>query len=201
VLTDFIAMKDLKRVTLVGASLGATVILLALLRNRAELTPRVRSLCLIDAIAYPQDLPFFLEILRTPVLGPAALNLPSFVKDLPAIFLPPGYARYYGRKRVREALIRTARLIDAESLAPYARRLKTIDLPTLVIWGRKDGVVPLRLGRRLVRDLPNARLMIIDNCDHWPHQECPAEVVAALKEFAQQTSGDVRPTETAREPT
>lgn len=201
VLTDFIAMKDLKRVTLVGASLGATVILLALLRNRAELTPRVRSLCLIDAIAYPQDLPFFLEILRTPVLGPAALNLPSFVKDLPAIFLPPGYARYYGRKRVREALIRTARLIDAESLAPYARRLKTIDLPTLVIWGRKDGVVPLRLGRRLVRDLPNARLMIIDNCDHWPHQECPAEVVAALKEFAQRTSGDVRPTETAREPT
>jgi pimeloyl-ACP methyl ester carboxylesterase len=197
VLTDFIVMKDLKKLTLVGASLGATVILLALLRNRDELTPRVRSLCLIDAIAYPQDLPFFLEILQTPVLGPAALNFPFFVKPLPAIFLPPEYARYYGRRRVREALIKTARLMDAEHLAPYVKRLKTINLPTLVIWGRKDGIVPLRLGRRLVRDLPNARLMVIDYCDHWPHLECPTEVIAALKEFARRTSDDVRPIESA----
>jgi pimeloyl-ACP methyl ester carboxylesterase len=201
VLTDFIVMKDLKKLTLVGASLGATVILLALLRNRDELTPRVRALCLMDAIAYPQDLPYFVEILQTPILGPAALNFPSFVKDLPAIFLPPGYARYYGRRRVREALLKTARLIDPERLAPYVRRLKTIQLPTLVIWGRKDGIVPLRLGRRLVRDLPNARLLVIDHSDHWPHQESPAEVVEALKEFAGRTSDDVRSIEPAREPT
>jgi pimeloyl-ACP methyl ester carboxylesterase len=201
ILTDFIVMKDLRKLTLVGASLGATIILLAVLRHRDQLTPRIRSLCLIDAIAYPQDLPFFVEILRTPVLGPAALNLPSFVKDLPAIFLPPEYARYYGRKRVREALIETARLIDAERLGRYVKRLKTIDLPTLVIWGRKDGIVPLRLGRRLVRDLPNARLMVLDHCGHWPHHESPAEVVAALKELARRTSNDVRPIEAEREPT
>jgi pimeloyl-ACP methyl ester carboxylesterase len=185
----------------VGASLGAAVVLLALLRNREELTPRVRALCLIDAIAYPQDLPFFVEILQTPVLGPAALNFPSFVQALPAIFLPPGYARYYGRKKVREALIKTARLMDGERLAPYVKRLKTIQLPTLVIWGRKDGIVPLRLGRRLVRDLPNARLMVIEHCDHWPHQECPAEVIAALKEFARRTRDDVRPLEPAQQHT
>jgi pimeloyl-ACP methyl ester carboxylesterase len=201
VLTDFIVMKDLEKLTLVGASLGAAVVLLALLRNREELTPRVRALCLIDAIAYPQDLPFFVEILQTPVLGPAALNFPSFVQALPAIFLPPGYARYYGRKKVREALIKTARLMDGERLAPYVKRLKTIQLPTLVIWGRKDGIVPLRLGRRLARDLPNARLMVIEHCDHWPHQECPAEVIAALKEFARRTSGDVRPLEPAQQHT
>ena len=201
VLTDFIVMKDLKRLTLVGASLGAAVVLLALLRHRDELTPRVRSLCLIDAIAYPQDPPLFFEILQTPILGPAALNFPSFVKDLPAIFLPPGYARYYGRKSVRQALVKTARLMDPERLAPYVKRLKTIRLPTLVIWGRKDGIVPLRLGRRLARDLPNARLMVIDDCDHWPHQQCPTEVVAALKEFDQRTSDDLRSIESASQPT
>jgi pimeloyl-ACP methyl ester carboxylesterase len=42
VLTDFIVMKDLKKLTLVGASLGAAVVRLPLLRNRDELTPRVR---------------------------------------------------------------------------------------------------------------------------------------------------------------
>src|SRR5713101_135959 len=47
VLTDFIIMKDLKKLTLVGTSLGAAVVLLALLRNRDELARRVRSLCLL----------------------------------------------------------------------------------------------------------------------------------------------------------
>jgi pimeloyl-ACP methyl ester carboxylesterase len=39
VLTDFIILKDLKKLTLVGASFGATIILLALLRNGDVLTP------------------------------------------------------------------------------------------------------------------------------------------------------------------
>jgi pimeloyl-ACP methyl ester carboxylesterase len=195
VLTEFIIMKDLKKLTLVGTSLGATVVLLAILRNRDELAPRVRSLCLIDAVAYSQDFPFFVEILRTPVLGPLAFYSPFFVKilrmpvfgrPLTAISLPPQYAR----KRVREALIKTARLINSEQLARYVQRLKTIHLPTLVIWGRKDSVVPLRLGKRLARDLPNSRLIVIDHCGHAPHQECPAKVITALKEFAQTTGDD-----------
>ena len=198
VLTDFIIMKDLKKLTLVGASLGAAVILLAVLRNKDELAPRVRSLCLIDAVAYPQDFPFFVEIMRTPVLGPLAVNVPFFVGipllgSLPAILFPPRYARYYARKRVREALIKTARLINTEHLARYVRRLKTIHLPTLVIWGRNDDVVPLRLGKRLARDLPGSRLIVIDHCGHAPQEECPAEVIAALKEFAQKTSDNVSP--------
>ena len=80
VLTDFIILKDLKKLTLIGASFGATIILLALLRNRDELAPRVRALCLIDAIAYPQDFPFFVEILRTPFIGPLALTFPFFAQ-------------------------------------------------------------------------------------------------------------------------
>jgi pimeloyl-ACP methyl ester carboxylesterase len=204
VLTDFIILKDLKKLTLVGTSLGATVILLAMLRNRDALAPRVRSLCLIDPVAYPQEFPFFFELLRVPVLGPLALNFPFFsilpisvLGALPAISLPPQYSRYYARRRVREALIKTARLISAETLARYVRRLKTIDVPTLVIWGRRDPVVPLKFGKRLARDLPNSRLIVIDRCGHTPHKECPVEVIAALREFAQRTSDDVSPIDSA----
>jgi pimeloyl-ACP methyl ester carboxylesterase len=186
VLTDFIIMKDLRKLTLVGASLGAAVILLALLRRSDKLNSRVRSLCLIDAMAYPQDLPFFVEALRTPFWGGLALSLP-------AIFLPPQYARYYARREVRQALIETACLINPKHFVRYAPRLKTIRLPTLVIWGRKDGIVPLRFGKRLARDLPNSRLVVVDRCGHSPHDECPAEVIVALKEFAQEISGDVLP--------
>ena len=191
VLTDFIILRDLKNLTLVGASLGATVVLLAMLRNSDELTPRVRALCLIDPVAYPQEFPFFFEVLRMPVLGPLALNYPLVrtllsvaVGALPVVLPAPQYSRYYARKRVREALIKTARLISAKDLARYVRRLKTIEVPTLVLWGRRDRVVPLRFGRRLARNLPNARLSVIDHCGHTPHKDRPAAVVAALKQFA-----------------
>ena len=78
VLTDFIVMKDLKKLTLVGTSFGGAIILIALLRNRDELASRVRSLCLIDVVAYPQDFPFFVEILRTPLFGASRRQLSIF---------------------------------------------------------------------------------------------------------------------------
>jgi pimeloyl-ACP methyl ester carboxylesterase len=199
VLTDFVVMKDLKNLTLVGASLGATVILLAVLRNRDELAPRVRALCLIGPVAYPQAFPLFFGVLRMPFLGPLALNVPlvrgllsAAVSALPDALPPPQYSQYYARKNVREALIKTARLISADSLARYVRRLKSIEAPTLVLWGRRDRVVPLRFGRRLARELPNAQLTIIDHCGHAPHKERPDEVITALKVFAQ-NAGAPRP--------
>ncbi len=194
VLTDFIIMKDLKNLTLVGASLGATVVLLAVLRNRDELAPRVRALCLIDPVAYPQEFPFSFEVLRMPILGPLAVNSPVVrvllsvaASALPGILPPPQYTQYYPRKRVREAMIETARLINTESLARYVHRFETIEIPTLVVWGRRDRIVPLRFGKRLARSLPNAKLIVIDDCGHAPQKECPDEVIAALKEFAQTT--------------
>jgi pimeloyl-ACP methyl ester carboxylesterase len=185
VLTDFIVMKDLKNLTLVGASLGGTIILLALLRNAHELASRVRALCLIGAPAYPQEIPFGMEVLRSP-LGPLALDPPLFFlfPPLAAGLLSAVYRQNFGRRRARKAMIKTARLIKPKQLARYVPRFKTIHLPTLLIWGREDDVVPVRFGRRLARDLPNARLIVFEQCGHRPHQECPAEVVAALKEFA-----------------
>jgi pimeloyl-ACP methyl ester carboxylesterase len=185
VLTEYILIRDLRNVTLVGASLGGTVILLALIRNREALESRVRALCLIDAVAFPQDLPFFLELLRIPALGAMAVSFSGAALGWPLLrrlnALRRSFEQYYGRRAVREALVRTARLIDPDRLATYVERLAAIDLPTLVVWGRKDGIVPLRLGRRLARALPNARLLVIDDCGHSPHQQCPDEVAAALK--------------------
>jgi pimeloyl-ACP methyl ester carboxylesterase len=175
VLTDFIIVKDLKELTLVGASLGASVILLSILRNRDRLDSRVRSLCLIDAIAYPRHFLPLVEILQLPIF------VAPFFGLLAADLLWPE------RRGIREAKVETVRLIDVEHLARYVPRLKTIHLPTLLIWGREDEVVPLRFGKRLARDLPNSRLLVIDDCGHEPHEERPAEVIAALKKHASET--------------
>ena len=48
------------------------------------------------------------------------------------------------------------------------RRYRGIDKPTLLMWGREDIVTPLRYGERLVRDLPNAKLVTYARCGHFP---------------------------------
>jgi pimeloyl-ACP methyl ester carboxylesterase len=184
-LTDYIVEKDLQKLTLAGASLGGTIILLSLLRNADELNSRIRAMCLIGTPAYPQEFPFAMQVLRSR-LGPLVLDPPFFLllPPLGAGLLSAAYRQSFGRRRARRAMIRTARLINPERLAHYVPRLKTIHVPTLLMWGRDDDTVPLRFGRRLARDLPNARLIVFEDCGHCPHEECPDEVIAALKRFA-----------------
>src|SRR3984885_886404 len=173
-LTDFIKTKDLKKLTLVGTSLGASIILLAVLRNKVELAPRVRSLCLLDAIVYPRHFSYLVEILQTSIV------LAPFFGFLATNLLWPR------RRKVRDSMVETVRQIDVEHFAQYLPRLTTIDLPILVIWGREDEVVPLRFGKRLAHDLRNARLIVVDGCGHAPHRQRPDKVIAALKNFRQQ---------------
>jgi len=51
-----------------------------------------------------------------------------------------------------------------------------------LLWGIVDTSVPVELGRRLVRDLPDARLYELD-AGHVPNQECPAEVLRRVRDF------------------
>src|SRR5690606_5351911 len=61
--------------------------------------------------------------------------------------------------------------------------LRDIRQPTLLLWGRHDRIVPLKIGKRLLRDLPNARLEIIEETGHLPMEEKPLDVVERLAPF------------------
>jgi pimeloyl-ACP methyl ester carboxylesterase len=58
-----------------------------------------------------------------------------------------------------------------------------LDLPTLVITGDNDGVVPTEDSIRLARELPNAELAIMANCGHVPNEECPDQFIRATAEY------------------
>jgi pimeloyl-ACP methyl ester carboxylesterase len=55
--------------------------------------------------------------------------------------------------------------------------------PTLLIWGRRDPVIPPRIGRRMERMLAGARLVVLDT-GHVPHTTDPEGVAAQLVPFA-----------------
>ena len=63
------------------------------------------------------------------------------------------------------------------------RQAASITAPTLLIWGRQDPVIPLKIGRRLAGAIPDAELVVLDT-GHVPHTTEPAEFAAHLIPFA-----------------
>lgn len=65
-------------------------------------------------------------------------------------------------------------------------QLDKIKTPTLIIWGREDGLVLLSEGERLKKDIANSKLIIFDRCAHFPQVEKAGEFNAAVLEFLKQ---------------
>jgi pimeloyl-ACP methyl ester carboxylesterase len=57
-----------------------------------------------------------------------------------------------------------------------------ITAPALVLWGKHDPVIPLKLGRRMAQTIPQARLVVFDS-GHVPHTTDPDGVAAELLPF------------------
>jgi pimeloyl-ACP methyl ester carboxylesterase len=61
--------------------------------------------------------------------------------------------------------------------------LPHITCPTLVLTGREDRVVPLSIHEAMVRQLPNSRLVIVEQCGHLSTLEQPEIVTQALRDW------------------
>jgi pimeloyl-ACP methyl ester carboxylesterase len=69
--------------------------------------------------------------------------------------------------------------VDAE----LTRRIPSIGVETLLVWGRLDGLVPRQHGEALRTMLPRARLSVIDRCGHLPMVEKPETFNRLLYDF------------------
>jgi len=95
--------------------------------------------------------------------------------------------------RTTSAIFVAARQIVPPDLDATTRRYPEIDVPTLLLWGRHDPVVPLEIGMRLERDLPNAQLHVLERCGHIPQEERPEDSFAVLTDFLDRTRSARRP--------
>lgn len=82
-----------------------------------------------------------------------------------------------------EALGAIWREFDFAALDGVLGQVRT---PTLVLWGRRDQTTPLENGRRFARELPQARLLIIEGALHRPHVTHPEAVAAAITGFVRE---------------
>ena len=93
--------------------------------------------------------------------------------------------RYHDLMRapgVRPALI--ARL-EQSTLQDPNPTLANIKVPTLLLWGEQDAMIPVANADDYLRALPNARLVRMPGVGHLPQEEAPAETALTVHQFLQ----------------
>jgi pimeloyl-ACP methyl ester carboxylesterase len=60
-------------------------------------------------------------------------------------------------------------------------KLRDVAVPTDILWGVSDRLLPLDYAKKLAAELPAARVTELPACGHVPLQECPDELLLALK--------------------
>jgi pimeloyl-ACP methyl ester carboxylesterase len=63
------------------------------------------------------------------------------------------------------------------------RWLHRIDLPTLLLWGERDGIVSTTYGEAWRAEIAGARMEVIPNAGHFPHWEQPQDFADRLTHF------------------
>lgn len=73
------------------------------------------------------------------------------------------------------------RLVDPD----LEKWLHRIAVPTLVLWGRQDKLIPVAYADRFAQLIPDARVRIFESCGHLPHVEQTEEYVEEIISFAE----------------
>jgi pimeloyl-ACP methyl ester carboxylesterase len=184
---------EVERAVLVGNSAGGTVAV-----NAALTQPdRVRGLVLVDAAIYtgggsPAWIRPLLDTPQMRRIGPLlARQIADSGNDIiqqawhdPARITPEVVAGYRKPLQVENWDRALWELTLASRTLGLAGRLSELTMPTLVITGDDDRIVPTAESVRLAGEIPNAHLVVIPECGHVPQEEKPGEFLQAVLEFA-----------------
>ncbi len=193
---QFIVEHKLRNLTLVGNSYGGAVSLLLAIRLSAQRQSRLSKLVLIDSGGYPDYLPDYLKIIRTPILGwlavhliPAKLQIRIVLKK--SYYDPSkiteaqvkAYAKPITDRGGRHALLQIGKQAIPRDIQDYIDKYPTISVPTLILWGDDDRVLPPLIGERLDAAIPISRMEYIKFAGHIPQEEQPEDVICRIKAF------------------
>ena len=195
-LAQMIEERNLRDLTLIGHSYGGGIALLLALQDDDRVKGRIAKLVLLDTIAYAQTMPTFFKMLDMPVVSQigvravpssfqveVALKIAYFDDDKIDEEEVNAYSEPLETAEGKHAMIHSARQIVPPDLESISARYKTIELPTLILWCDHDRIVPLDVGLKLRRTMPNSKLRIISECGHMPQEEQPEAVLSEIRLF------------------
>ncbi len=143
----------------------------------------VQQLILVDSAGYPRaakSIPLGFRLAGTPGLNRLAeVLLPRSVVESSVRNVYTDQSKVtaelvdrYFELTLREGNRRAVALRLKEFGRTYdTSRLKTLQMPTLILWGEKDELIPLEVGRKFRADIPNSTLHVFEGLNHVPQEE------------------------------
>jgi pimeloyl-ACP methyl ester carboxylesterase len=202
-LRDLLALLGIPKATVVGHSLGGGIVM----QFAYQFPERMERMVLVDSGGLGEEVSLALR----------AATLPGAELVIPVLFQPAtrrvgravagalsrvglhGNANLRGLAEgldsladadARRAFVHTARgVIDPRGQRVDARdRLYLAErLPTLLVWGGKDRIIPLSHGERAHELMPHSRLEVFEGAGHFPFNDDPDRFVATLTDFVAST--------------
>ncbi|WP_334143679.1 alpha/beta fold hydrolase [Rhabdothermincola sp.] len=201
-LRDLLIALGVERATLVGHSLGGGVVM-QLAYQHPE---RCERLVLVCSGGLGKEVSWILRALTLPASEYAMpILFPGFVRDvgnavsrwlgargIRAPHLEEEWRSYVSLTEpdTRAAFVRTLRgVIDVsgQTVTAHDRLYLARHVPTLIIWGAQDHIIPVSHAHAAHAALPGSRLEIFDDAGHFPHAEQPQKFIDVLDDFVEST--------------
>jgi pimeloyl-ACP methyl ester carboxylesterase len=182
-LVDLVAGLGLARVSVCGHGLGGAIAL-TMAANHPHV---VDKLILVNSLLYPTRKDTLSRIATIPVVGSIAFKqmygrtlFKSWLRGaIPAKRLDTHFDLFSG-PAAREAAYAT--IVSMQDTRALMASVPRVTSPALVTCGRTAKSSPIDHGRRLARELKNARFEVFES-GHSPAEECPAQFVETVSAF------------------
>jgi pimeloyl-ACP methyl ester carboxylesterase len=197
-LRDLLAILGVERATIVGQSFGGGVAM-QLAYQHPELCNR---LVLVGSGGLGREVSWLLRLCALPgaeQLMP--LVFPRFVasaggavggflhnRGLRAPLISEmwrAYSSLAGAEN-RKAFVRTMRGViepGGQTVSALDRLYLAGNLPTLIVWGERDNIIPVEHAHAAHEAIADSRLEILDGVGHFPHAEAPDRFVELMADF------------------
>jgi len=185
-LNEFLHELKIEKASLVGESLGGWIsgLYAVELSSGGHLVP-VEKLVLVDAGGLKQDKPIPWTDLNPSSLAAERRLLEEYVFSDTSWLTDDIVRRVFTEKLATHDAYTVHSISNNPMLASERLdgKLAKLRVPTLVIWGRQDALLPIASGERYAAEIPGARLVSFDKCGHVPSAEKPEEFASTVIAF------------------
>ena len=185
-LAGFLDALDLDQVTLMGHAMGANLATYTAVHH----PERIARLILVDGAGYRNDDRDLAAPLSSGMINFRRIATGSSIRATRSFLerrvLNPELVTREWAEEAFSMWLRSARAIGdmlREGGDVTEEEMKSIQLPTLIVWGREDAVFPIANAERLKADIENAELVVISNSGHLPQIEQTAVFLTHVGEF------------------
>ncbi|MDD9936759.1 MAG: alpha/beta fold hydrolase [Myxococcales bacterium] len=200
---DLLSVLDIERVTVVGHSLGGGVAT----QFAYQYPERCERLVLVSSGGVGREVLSALRLATAPCADSflALLNNPAVERTVRAYFramatidadialdakIVLGMFDALRDATSRQAFVRTLRAVvdlRGQVVTMLDRCYLTVGMPTLLVWGGRDAVIPVEHGRTAHAAMPGSQLEIFPDAGHFPHHHDPERFVGVLRAFLETT--------------